>query len=130
MKQVINLALIIAFLFCYLEWPPHNSTFIFQGEYEIFYNTKNWVSNFTHPLILLGLIAQLILVYGVINFKINTKLNHLGVIILTPIVLLFFVVGLLSINFKIIASTLPFLVLVVFYFYWHKKQNKKPLLRK
>ncbi len=115
MKQLINLALIIAFLFCYLEWPPHNSMFIFQGEYVIFSSTKSWVSNFTHPLILLGLIAQLILIYAVINPKINAKLNHLGVIILTPIVLLFFVVGILSVNYKIMASTLPFLVLVVFY---------------
>lgn len=115
MKRFINLSLLITFLFCYLEWPPNNSTFIFQGEYEIFTNTKNWVSNFTHPLILLGLIAQLILIHAVINPKINTKLNHLGVIILTPIVLLFFVVGLLSFNYKIMASTLPFLALVVYY---------------
>ncbi|MBN8642712.1 MAG: hypothetical protein J0L86_12940 [Flavobacteriales bacterium] len=115
MKRFINLGLLITFLFCYLEWPPNNSTFIFQGEYEIFTNTKNWVSNFTHPLILLGLIAQLILIYGVINRRINIKLNHLGVIILTPIVLLFFVVGLLSFNFKIMGSTLPFLALVVYY---------------
>jgi len=115
MKRFINLGLLIAFLFCYLEWPPNNSTFIFQGEYEIFTNTKNWVSNFTHPLILLGLIAQLILIYAFISPKVNTKLNHLGVIILTPIVLLFFVVGLLSFNFKIMGSTLPFLALVVYY---------------
>lgn len=115
MKRFINLGLLITFLFCYLEWPPNNSTFIFQGEYEIFTNTKNWVSNFTHPLILLGLIAQLILIYAFINPKANTKLNHLGVIILTPIVLLFFVVGLLSFNFKIMGSTLPFLALVVYY---------------
>lgn len=115
MKRFINLGLLIAFLFCYLEWPPNNSTFIFQGEYEIFTNTKNWISNFTHPLILLGLIAQLILIYAFINPKVSTKLNHLGVIILTPIVLLFFVVGLLSFNFKIMGSTLPFIALVVYY---------------
>ncbi|MBL7885399.1 MAG: hypothetical protein JNJ52_01510 [Flavobacterium sp.] len=115
MKRMINLALLVAFSICYLEWPPHNSMFVFQGEYEIFTNTKNWVSNFTHPLILLGLTAQLILIYAVINPKINAKLNHLGVIILTPIVLLFFVVGLLSTNYKIMASTAPFLALVVLY---------------
>ncbi len=115
MKRFINLGLLITFLFCYLEWPPNNSTFILQGEYEIFTNTKNWVSNFTHPLILLGLIAQLILIYAVINPKINAKLNHLGVLVLTPIVLLFFVVGLLSSNIKIMGSTLPFLALVVYY---------------
>jgi hypothetical protein len=122
MKQVINLALLIAFSICYLEWPPNNSMFIFQGEYVIFSSAKSWVSNFTHPLILLGLIAQLILIYAVINPKINSKLNHLGVIILTPIVLLFFVVGIVSINYKIMASTLPFLVLVVLYIRTFKRK--------
>lgn len=122
MKRFINLSLLITFLFCYLEWPPNNSTFIFQGEYEIFTNTKNWVSNFTHPLILLGLIAQLILIYAVINPKINAKLNHLGVLVLTPIVLLFFVVGLLSSNLKIMGSTLPFLALVVYYIIIYKRK--------
>lgn len=116
MKRLINLGLLISFLFCYLEWPPNNAAFIFQGEYEVFSNTKNWVSNFTHPLILLGLLAQLILIYAVINPKINRKMNHLGVAVLTPIVLLFFVVGFLSLNTKVIVSTLPFLVLVFFYF--------------
>jgi hypothetical protein len=115
MKRLLNLGLLLTFLFCYLEWPPNNSMFIFQGEYEIFTKTKNWVSNFTHPLIVLGLIAQLIMIYAVITPKINTKLNHLGIIILTPIVLLFFVAGLLSLNLKIIGSTLPFLGLVVYY---------------
>lgn len=125
MKRVINLALLIAFLICYLEWPPHNSMFIFMAEYEIFTNTKNWVSNFTHPIILVGFIAQLLLLYSIINKNASHKLNSIAILLLTPLVLLFFVVGLLSFNTKIALSTLPYLMLVVFYFYWHKKQNKK-----
>lgn len=123
MKRFVNLGLLVTFLFCYLEWPPNNSMFVFQGEYEVFTNTKNWVSNFTHPLILLGLLAQLILIYAIINPKIKTKLNHLGVAVLTPIVLLFFMVGWLSFNFKTIGSTLPFLTLVVYYVVQTKRKN-------
>lgn len=125
MKQVINLALLIAFLICYLEWPPNNSMFVYMAEYEIFNNKKNWVSNFTHPLILVGFIAQLLLLYSIINKNTSHKLNSIGILLLTPLVLLFFVVGILSFNIKITLSTLPYLILVVFYFYWHKKQNKK-----
>ncbi len=124
MKQLINLALIIAFLFCYLEWPPHNSMFIFMAEYEIFANQKNWVSNFTHPIIIAGLVAQLILLYCVLNKNASFKLNSIGILLLTPIILLFFVVGLLSLNAKIALSTLPYLIMVMIYF-WHWKQNKK-----
>ncbi len=123
MKRIVNIGLFLSFLFCYLEWPTNNSAFIFQGEYEIFTNSKKWISNFTHPLILLGLIAQIILVFAIINPKINTKLNHFAVLILTPIVVLFFAVGLLSFNVKIMVSTLPFMGLVVYYFILSKRKR-------
>jgi len=116
MKQLINLALVLAFSFCYLEWPPNNSMFIVQAEYEIFTNTKNMVSNFTHPIILAGLIAQLLLFYSAIKKDANKKLNNIGVLLLCPVVVLFLLVGILAVNYKIIVSTLPFLSLVVVYF--------------
>ena len=125
MKRIINLGLLIAFSFCYLEWPPNNSMFIFQGEYEIFTNTKNMASNFTHPIILLGLVTQLILLYSAIKVNVSKKLNHLGVLLLTPVVLLFLVVGILSSNIKIILSTLPFLGLVVYYFILQRRATHK-----
>lgn len=121
MKQILNLALLIAFSICYLEWPPNNSMFIFMAEYEIFANEKNWVSNFTHPIIIVGFLAQLILLYCVFNKNASHKLNSIGVLLLTPLVLLFFVVGLLSVNSKIALSSLPYLALTFIYFYWHKK---------
>lgn len=124
MKQAINLALLIGFSICYLEWPPDNSMFIFMAEYEIFANQKNWVSNFTHPIIIVGLVAQLILLYCVFNKNASYKINSIGIWLLTPIVLLFFVVGLLSLNAKIALSTLPYLIMVMLYF-WNRKQNKK-----
>lgn len=121
MKQILNLALLIAFSICYLEWPPNNSMFIFMAEYEIFANEKNWVSNFTHPIIIVGFLAQLILLYCVFNKNASHKLNSIGVLLLTPLVLLFFVIGLLSFNSKIALSSLPYLALTFIYFYWHKK---------
>ncbi len=121
MKRLLNLGLLIAFQFCYLEWPNH-SMYVFEAEKEIFTKTENWISNFTHPIILLGLATQMILLFGALLPKINRKLNTLAVLLLGFLVLFFAIVGILSSNFKIIFSTLPFLVLAVIYFVKAKKK--------
>lgn len=121
MKRLLNLGLLITFQFCYLEWPNH-SMYIFEAEKEIFTKTENWISNFTHPIILIGLVTQIVLLLGVIQLKINSKLNNLSVLLLGTLVLLFAVVGVLSLNYKIIFSTLPFLILAVIYFVKFRKK--------
>jgi hypothetical protein len=82
--------------------------FIAQGEYLIFTDTKNMLRNFTHPLILLGLLSQLILIYCAFTKNHNTKINTTGVVLFTPVVLLFLVVGNLFSNLKMILSTVTF----------------------
>lgn len=121
MKRLLNLGLLIAFQFCYLEWPNH-SMYVFEAEKEIFTKTENWISNFTHPIILIGLVTQIVLLLGAILPNINSKINTLSVLLLGALVLLFAVVGVLSLNYKIIFSTLPFLILTVIYFV--KNSNK------
>ncbi|UGS19930.1 hypothetical protein [Flavobacterium cyclinae] len=119
MKRLINIGLLLTFQFCYLEW-PNNSSFVFEATYKVFSNTNQLLQNLTHPIILLGLLSQLLLVMAVIFKKFSLKWNLVGVYALTPIVLLFLFVGLLSLNFKIILSTLPFL-LFCFLFFKNKK---------
>lgn len=121
MKRLLNLGLLIAFQFCYLEWPNH-SMYVFEAEKEIFTKTENWISNFTHPIILIGLVTQIVLLLGAILPNINSKINTLSVLLLGVLVLLFAVVGVLSLNYKIIFSTLPFLIVTVIYFV--KNSNK------
>lgn len=123
MKRLLNLALLIAFQFCYLEWPPNNAMFIFEGEIEIFSKTESWISNFTHPIILIGFSTQIVLLLGAILPNINSKLNNVAVLLLGALVLLFAFVGLLGLNYKIIFSTLPYLILAVIYFVKFRKKR-------
>lgn len=122
MKQLLNIALLVAFLICYLEWPPHHSMFIFQAEYEIFSKTKSLIDNLTHPIILTGLIAQLLLLIAALKNNFNKKLNTLGVLLLGIVVLFFFFVGIFSVNLKISISTLPFLAFATLYFVKFRKK--------
>ncbi len=122
MNRIINLGLLIAFQFCYLEWPPNNSMFLFQAEMEIFSKTASLFDNLTHPIILLGLITQIVLLTAVFYEKLNKKLNNIAVLLLSILVLFFFLIGILGWNYKIMASTIPFLILAGIYFIKFRKK--------
>ena len=114
--RLINLGLLLAFSICYMEWGGGNSAFVFQAEYELFRTADKLLSSLTHPLILAGLIGQVLLLYSVFSKKPNRWLNTIGVLILSPVVLLVLLAGALSLNWKVIAAALPFVILSVIYF--------------
>jgi len=119
--QLINLGILLAFSICYLEWGGGNSSFIFQAEYELFRKTDDLLGSLTHPLILAGLIGQILLLYSIFKKTPNRLLNSIGVLILSPVVLLALLGGVLSLNWKVIAFALPFVILSVIYFVKSRK---------
>ena len=123
MNRLLNLGLLIAFQFCYLEWPNH-SMFVFEAEYDIFSKTESLFNNLMHPIILLGLIIQLLLLLGFVYQKLNKRANNIAVLLLSILVLFFFLIGILGWNYKIMASTTPFLILAGIYFTKLRKIKK------
>lgn len=121
MRRYLNLLLFLSFQICYLEWPPHNSMFVFQAIFEIFSKTENLVDNFTHPIIILGLLTQLLLLLGALNPKMNKKINAIGILLLGLLVLLFLLISILSLNIKMFIATLPYLSISVYFFWNYKK---------
>ena len=120
MRKIINIGLILSFQLCYLEW-PNNASFIFQAEYEIFTKTEQLIKNFMHPIILIGFASQAFILFAAIFKNFNSRLNFIGVISLTPIVLIFLAVGFISFNFKIIISTIPYMFFCFLYFKFKNK---------
>lgn len=120
MKRIINLCLLLSFQFCYLEW-PNNSIYIYQAEIDIFSKTESLIDNLSHPIILLGLIPQIIILLSVFIGSFNKKINTIAVLLLSLLVLFFFLIGLLALNYKIAVSTIPFLIFVGIYFYRFRK---------
>lgn len=121
MRRFLNLFLFLSFQICYLEWPPHNSMFVFQVQFDIFSKTDHLLTNLVHPIILLGLVAQLLLLFGffIANFK--KKLNAIGILLLGLLVVLFLLISVLSKNITMFLATLPYLILSVYYFLNNKK---------
>jgi hypothetical protein len=114
--RLINIGLILAFLSGYMEWGQGNSAFVFDAARAIFTEADNLIGSLTHPLIISGLAGLIILIYCAIRPDASRRLNTIGILILSPVVLLILLSGGLSGNLKSVASTLPFLGLAAAYY--------------
>lgn len=112
-KQLLSAGLFISFFFGYLEWGNGNTAFVYEGFLEVISNAKRLESNFTHPLIVLPLIGQIIFLSG--TFKKTLKNQwFVGALILTGLLfVMILLAGVLSMNSKIIISCLPYLLFAI-----------------
>ena len=121
--RLIIIGLILSFLICYLEWGMDQSSFVFQAEYDILIR-KPQLQTFLHPVVLAGLIGQFLLVFSVLRIIPNKKMALTGLIPLLLFVVFLFLIGLFSLNMKILTSTLPFLFLSILFFTRYRKEAK------
>lgn len=109
MKRLALFCSFLAFFFCYLEWGNQQSAFLYEAAYAVFSKQEHAQSNFSHPLILLPFIGELILLYLVFQQKPSKRWAYVGLAFPGILVLFILLVGVLSQNLLIIGSTLPFL---------------------
>jgi hypothetical protein len=118
-KKLIYLLLLLSFSLAYMEWGGGNHSFVFEIQLKVFTNRADFISNFTHPVILVGLIGQVIL--GIAIFRSHLRFGWIltAIILLGIPILLILISALFSSNLKMILSTLPFLGLAI----WTLTQN-------
>jgi hypothetical protein len=115
--------LIISFLFCYLEWGEGNSAFFFEVEFLLFSKEKGTAENFLHPAILVPFSGQLLLLYALINKKAHKAWAVTGMLLQASLVLFVLLIGIMSMNGKIVASTLPYLLFCFLYILHIRKKR-------
>lgn len=122
MKLLLPLAIILAFSICYMEWGGGNSAFIFETEMIVFQMDTDRLATLTHPLILFGLVGQLLLLVSAFTEgKKRRWFARIGIVQLSIIVFFVLLAGVLSVNWKTIGASLPFLVLVTVFFWRERK---------
>lgn len=122
-SKILNLLLIVTSLIGYLEWSGDNQMLLFQGEAEIIHKLFTNPSSVIHPFILLPLIGQIILFVTLFQKKPSKILTYLSMACLGLLLGFMFVIGLLSLNYKIIFSTIPFLTVAVYTIRYLRKIN-------
>ncbi len=123
-SKILNLLLIITSLFGYLEWGGNNKSFLFESEYTIFRQLFADPKNIIHPFVLFPLFGQLLLLMSIIQKKPNRVLTYIGIACLGLLLGFMFLIGVLSMNFKILISTLPFLTVTTLTII-HLKRTRK-----
>ncbi|WP_291274400.1 hypothetical protein [Flavobacterium sp.] len=112
-NKILNLLLIITSLLGYLEWSGNNHSFLFQAETEILSKLFNSPNSILHPFTIVPLLGQLILVITLFQKTPNKILTYIGIGSLGILLLFMFIIGLLHLNYKIILSTIPFILLSI-----------------
>jgi hypothetical protein len=113
LKQ-LNILLIITSLLGYLEWGNNQHSFLFEAEMEVLSKLFSEPLSVLHPLTILPMLGQLLLLITLFLKKPSKLLNYTGIICLSLLLVMVLLTGLVSLNYKIICSTLPFFV-TVFY---------------
>ncbi|HCX21705.1 MAG: hypothetical protein CMB80_32580 [Flammeovirgaceae bacterium] len=117
------LLLVASSLFGYLEWGGGNSSFLFEAEYEVLIRLFNSPESASHPFTLIPLAGQVLLLISLILYKPKKILIYIGIACLGLLLYFMFVMGLFSLNLKIIGSTLPFTALSI-YTIWYLRKMK------
>lgn len=108
--KVLNACLILTSLIGYLEWGGDKRTFLFQAEADVIGNLVSDPVSAIHPLTLIPLVGQLMLLVTLFQKRPGRKLTFIGLACLSMLLLFMFFIGLFALKFKIVFSTVPFII--------------------
>lgn len=125
-SKILNALLIITSLMGYLEWSGDSHAFLFEAEAEILSRLFTEPASVLHPFVVFPLIGQLILLITLFQKTPNKAMTFISMAGLGLLLGFMFVIGLISLNGRIVLSTVPFLLIAVLTIL-HYRRIKKPV---
>ena len=120
-SKILNFLLIIFSLFGYLEWSGNNHLFLFEAEIEIFSKLFTSPISVLHPFIILPIISQFLLLFTLFQKKPSKKLTYISIFGLGILFVFMLFIGIISLNYKIALSTIPFILVSLVTMLHHRK---------
>ena len=111
--RILRALLIISPLIVYWEWGGNNSTFLLQAEYEVIVKLFSDFLSHAHPLTLIPLAGQLLILIAIFHPKPNKWFTYIGIACMGLLLGLLTLIGLIGFSYITILSTVPFWVMVV-----------------
>lgn len=111
--KILNFLLIISSFFGYLEWVKDNQVFLFVAEIEIIMKLLKDPFSIVHPFTLIPMLGQLLLLFTIFQKKPSKTLTITGLSFLGLLLGFMFIIGIISLNFRILLSTIPFTALAI-----------------
>lgn len=112
-KKILNGLALLTSLFGYLEWGGGNGAFLFQAELEVLGKLFSDPVSAAHPFTLLPLLGQVLLLVTLIQKEPSRQLTYIGIAGLALLLLLMAFIGVISFNYKIFLSTIPFIATAI-----------------
>lgn len=112
-SKILNTLLVLSSLIGYLEWSGNNHLFIVEAEREIILKLFTDPNSIIHPLIILPIGGQILLLLTLFQKKPNKIMTYISIAMLGCLLYLMLFIGIISLNYKIIISTLPFLFISI-----------------
>ena len=122
-EKTIIILLLFTSLIGYTEWGKNQAMFLFQMELNLFFEAKKSLANLSHPLIFIPLLGQFTLIYALLKKYPKKIIIVTGASAIFILLFVFFIVGLLTQNSKIIGSTLPFLIVYFYTIIFYKRSH-------
>jgi hypothetical protein len=110
-KKLLNVLLVLASLIGYMEWGGGNNAFLFQVEYQLLFESGKESNAFTHPFVVVPLLGQVLLLTTLFQGTPSRRLTYIGLACLSLLLLFLFFIAVLGFNMRMLASTLPFLII-------------------
>ncbi|MEY3399291.1 MAG: hypothetical protein RL220_1885 [Bacteroidota bacterium] len=107
-RKLINGLVILSSLLGYLEWGGGQTAMLGALEYDLLLGSLRKAENFFHPMIILPLIGQVLLLVTILMKKAPRILTFLGLACLSVIMIMLLLISVLDFNWKILASVAPF----------------------
>ncbi len=120
--KLINGLVVFASLVGYLEWGKDSHQFLGQAEWEVISKLLTDPISVLHPFTLLPMVGQIVLLITLFQTFPSRKLTVLGIACLGILIGFMFVIGLLGMHIKIVASTLPFVALAAIALHMHYRK--------
>ncbi len=112
-EKKLILLLLVTSLLGYMEWGGNNHIFLAQAEVEAFERLFTEPLSVLHPLIILPFAGQVLLIINLLIKQPRKAFTYIGTACLSLLLGFMFIIGVTSLHFKIIISTLPFLITAV-----------------
>lgn len=107
--RILLFLLLLTSLFGYLEWGTDKHSFLFETEYVVLSKLLQEPLSVLHPFTIFPLMGQIILLLAIFQKEVKKTWIYVGISAIALLLGLMFIIGILSMNFKIVISTIPFL---------------------
>lgn len=121
-KLLIVLVVVSSF-FGFLEW-GNKHYFLIQIEIELILKATSDFKSVIHPFTIIPFLSQLLLIVSLFQVKPNRLLVSSSIVGLLLLIGFIFFIGIIVLNWKIILSALPFLIVSIITFITLLKNKK------